>query len=379
MQITNRSPLYVQLGFKFLVLFFLCYFIWVAQEILVPFAFAILLAVLLLPLVSFLERRKISRVLSIAIALFVAIVFLGIIIYFLSTQIAIFVDDIPSIKKHLNDHWITVQKWIKAKLNISLREQNEYFNDAAENITGTKGEYISDTFFSITEALMLIILLPIYTFLILYYRDLIRSFLYAVFRKEYSEKVTTVITQSKLMINSYMTGLLIEMGIVAVCNSIGLLMLGIKYALFFGVMAAVLNIIPYIGMFTATLFTVLVTLTTSDNTSDIIWVIVVMYGIHMLDVNILMPKIISSRLRINALISILGVIIGGALTGISGLFLSVPAVAMVKIICDQIEGMEPWGMLMGDDITYAKRGRLYERIKALRNRKIGKVVKTGSP
>lgn len=379
MQITNRSPLYVQLGFKFLVLFFLCYFIWVAQEILVPFAFAILLAVLLLPLVSFLERRKISRVLSIAIALFLAIVFLGIIIYFLSTQIAIFVDDIPSIKKHLNDHWVTVQKWIRAKLHISLREQNEYFNDAAENITGTKGEYISDTFFSITEALMLIILLPIYTFLILYYRELIRSFLYAVFRKEYSDKVTTVITQSKLMINSYMTGLLIEMGIVAVCNSIGLLMLGIKYALFFGVLAAVLNIIPYIGMFTATLFTVLVTLTTSDNTSDIVWVIVVMYGIHILDVNILMPKIISSRLRINALISILGVIVGGALTGISGLFLSVPAVAMVKIICDQIEGMEPWGMLMGDDITYKKRGRLYERIKALRNRKTGKVVKTGSP
>lgn len=379
MQITNKSPLYVQLGFKFLVLFFICYFIWVAQEILVPFAFAILLAVLLLPLVTFLERKNISRVLSIAISLLFAVLFIGAIIYFLSRQISLFVDDIPSIKKHLNDHWIALQKWIRAKMNISFREQNEYFNDAAENITGSKGEYISDTFFSITEALMLIILLPIYTFLILYYRDLIRRFLYAVFRKEYSDKVTTVISQSKLMINSYMTGLLIEMGIVAVCNSIGLLMLGIKYALFFGVMAAVLNIIPYIGMFTATLFTVLVTLTTSDNTSDIVWVIVIMYGIHMLDVNILMPKIISSRLRINALISILGVIAGGALTGISGLFLSVPAVAMIKIICDQIDGMEPWGMLMGDDITYKKRGKLYERIKALRNKKTGKAIKPISP
>lgn len=366
MQITNRSPLYVQLGFKFLVLFFICYFIWVAQEILVPFAFAILLAVLLLPLVSFLEKRKVPKVLSIAIALFIAVLFLSAIIYFLSTQIAIFVDDIPSIKKHLNEHWVTLQKWIRAKMHISLREQNEYLNDAAENITGTKGEYISDTFFSITEALMLIILLPIYTFLILYYRDLIRRFLYSVFRKEYSERVTVVIRQSKLMINSYMTGLLIEMGIVAVCNSIGLILLGVKYALFFGVMAAVLNIIPYIGMFIATLFTVLVTITTSENPSDIIWVIVVMYGIHILDVNILMPKIISSRLRINALISILGVIAGGALTGISGLFLSVPAVAMIKIICDQVDGLQPWGILLGDDISGTKRLRIYERIKVLK-------------
>ena len=375
MLISNKSPLYVQLGFKFLVLFFICYFIWVAQEILVPFAFAVLLAVLLLPLVNFLERKKVSRVLSIAIALLLAIVFISTIIYFLSTQIAIFIDDIPSIKKHLNEHWITFQKWIRAKMNISLREQNEYFNDAAEKITGSGGDYISDTFFSITEALMLIILLPIYTFLILYYKDLIRRFLYAVVRSEYSEKVTVVIKQSKLMINSYMTGLLIEMGIVAVCNSIGLILLGIKYALFFGVLAAVLNIIPYIGMFTATLFTVLVTLTTSDNTSDIIWVVVVMYGIHILDVNILMPKIISSRLRINALISILGVIAGGALTGISGLFLSVPAVAMIKIICDQVDGLQPWGMLLGDDITGTNRLKIYERIKVLRIKKPDKPAK----
>lgn len=379
MQITNRSPLYVQLGFKFLVLFFICYFIWVAQEILVPFAFAVLLSVLLLPVVDFLEKRKVSRVLSIAIALLLAVLFISAVIYFLSSQIAIFIDDIPSIKKHLNDHWITVQKWIRAKMQLSLREQNELVNDAAENITGTKGEYISDTFFSITEALMLVILLPIYTFLILYYRDLIRRFLYAVVRKEYSDKVGVVIKQSKLMINSYMTGLLIEMGIVAVANSVGLALLGIKYALFFGVLAAVLNIIPYIGMFIATLFTVLVTLTTSDNTSDIVWVIVVLYGIHIIDVNILMPKIVASRLRINALMSILGVIAGGALTGISGLFLSVPALAMIKILCDQIDGLQAWGILLGDDITGTKRLRIYERVKVLKIKRTNAPVKPPPP
>lgn len=372
MQITNRSPLYVQLGFKFLVLFFLCYFIWVAQEILVPFAFAILLAVLLLPLVNWLEKKNVSRVLSIGIALLLAFIFLAVIVYFLSTQVAHFIEDIPSIKKHLNEHWLQFQKWIRAEMKISLREQNQYFNKTAEKITGD-GDYISETFFSITEAVMLLILLPIYTFLILYYRDLIRRFLYSVFRKEYSDRVAIVIRESKVMINSYMTGLLIEMAIVSVANSIGLALLGIKYALFFGVLAAVLNIIPYIGMFTATLLTVLVTLTTSNNTSDIVWVVVVMYGIHILDVNILMPKIIASRLRINALISILGVIAGGALTGISGLFLSVPAVAMIKIICDQTDGLKPWGLLLGDDITGTKRGKVYETLSRLRRKKSDKI------
>ena len=118
-------------------------------------------------------------------------------------------------------------------------------------------------------------------------------------------------------------------------------------------------------MFTATLFTVLITLTTSSNTSDVIWVVVIMYGIHIIDVNILMPKIVASKLRINALISILGVVAGGALTGLSGLFLSVPAVAMIKIICDQVDDLKPWGELMGDDISGTKPNKIIKKIKNL--------------
>jgi predicted PurR-regulated permease PerM len=128
-------------------------------------------------------------------------------------------------------------------------------------------------------------------------------------------------------------------------------------------------------MFTATLFTVLVTLTTSDKTSDIFWIIVIFYGIHIIDSNFLVPRIVASRLRINALISILGVVIGGALTGVSGLFLSVPAIAFIKIICDQMESLKPWGMLMGDDTTYSEKNTLYKRIQQFnRDRKKKKII-----
>ncbi|MEO5649776.1 MAG: AI-2E family transporter [Ginsengibacter sp.] len=365
MLVTHQSPMYVKLGFQFLVIFFICLFITVSQNILIPFAFAILLSVLLLPIVGFLESKNISKVLSIGIALLLSLAFIAIIIYFLSSQIARFMQDVPSIKQHLNEHFIAIQKWIKNELNISFSEQNTYLNQQAEKLKQGGTGYISHTFFSITEALLLFILMPIYTFLLLYYRVHIRKFLFAVFRKEYSQQVQNVISKSKLMIRSYMVGLVIEMVIVASANSIGLLILGIRYAIFFGVMAAVLNIIPYIGMFTATLFTVLVTLTTSDNTSDIIWIVIIFYGIHMIDVNILMPRIVSSRLRINALISILGVVIGGALTGVSGLFLSVPAVAFIKIICDEVDSLKPWGMLMGDDTSYTQKSIIYKHLRRL--------------
>ena len=323
----------------------------------------------LLPIASFLESKKFSRSLSIGIALIIAIVAIGAVVYFLSTQIANFVDDIPSIKKHLQDHLTSVQHWIRETFHISFSEQNIYLNDAAEKLKSSGTGYLSSTFFSITETLMLLILLPIYTFLILYYRDLIRRFLYGVFPHQHSEKVSNVIRESKTMIHNYIVGLMIEMAVVAVCNSFGLMLLGIKYAIFFGVLAAVLNIIPYIGMFTATLFTVLVTLTTSSNTSDVIWVIVIMYGIHIVDVNVLMPKIVASKLRINALMSILGVVVGGALTGLSGLFLSVPAIAMLKIICDQVDDLKPWGLLLGDDISGTGKSKLLHQLKKLKNKK----------
>ena len=362
MIINNQSPFYVKLGFKFLVIFFICFFINVSQNILIPFAFACLLAVLLMPVVNFLEAHKISRVLSITISLIIAIGFIAGIIYFLSSQIAGFMQDIPSIKEHINEHFISLQNWVKNKLHISFQEQNEYLNEQANKLKATGTGYISHTFFSITEAVMLLILMPIYTFLLLFYKDHIRKFLFAVFSREYTSGVQNVIAQTKLMIRSYMVGLLIEMAIVATANSTGLMILGVKYAIFFGVLAAVLNLIPYIGMFTATLFTVLVSLTTTDNTSDIVWIVIIFYSIHIIDVNFLMPKIVASRLRINALISILGVVIGGALTGISGLFLSIPAIAFLKIICDEVEELRPWGMLLGDETTYSKRSGLYKKL-----------------
>ena len=375
MIINNQSPFYVRLGFKFLVIFFICYFIKTAQTILIPFAFACLLSVLLLPVVSFLQKNRISKVISIAVSIILAISLIAGIIYFLSSQIASFLQDIPSIKEHINEHFISLQNWVKEKFQVSFAEQDAYLNEQANKLKDTGTGYISHTFFSITEALILLIIMPIYTFLLLFYKNHIRKFLFALFKQQNTSGVQNVISQTKLMIRSYMVGLLIEMAIVATANSTGLAILGVKYAIFFGVLAAVLNLIPYIGMFTATLFTVLISLTTTDRSGDIVWIIVIFYGIHIIDVNFLVPRIVASRLRINALISILGVVAGGALLGISGLFLSIPVIAFVKIVCDEVEGLKPWGMLLGDETAYSKKDRLQERLKSISINRSGRKVK----
>ena len=131
MLVNNQSPFYVKLGFKFLVIFFICFFIYTAQNILIPFAFAVLLAVLLLPIVQFLEKKNLSKVISISIAIILALAVISSIIYFLSSQITSFMRDIPSIKEHITEHFIKMQNWVKEKFHISFHEQNEYLNSQA--------------------------------------------------------------------------------------------------------------------------------------------------------------------------------------------------------------------------------------------------------
>ena len=146
-----------------------------------------------------------------------------------------------------------------------------------------------------------------------------------------------------------MVGLLLEMAIVTILNTTGFLVIGIQYAVFLAVLAAVLNLIPYVGMLVAAVICMAVTLTTSDNVSDIIWVGVILIGVQFIDNNFIMPYIVSSKVRINALVSIIGVLVGGALAGIPGMFLSIPGIAILKSIFDRVDGLKPWGELLGDE------------------------------
>ena len=166
-----------------------------------------------------------------------------------------------------------------------------------------------------------------------------------------------------------MIGLTIEMAIITAINTIGFLIVGIKYALFLGLLAAILNLIPYVGMLIASIFCMLVTLTSSSNLTDVIWVLVVLSVVQFFDNNIIMPKVVGSKVKINALITIIGVVVGGALCGLSGMFLSIPIIAILKVIFDRVEGLEPWGRILGDEVSYSHRLRLYKRLAEKRAKK----------
>jgi predicted PurR-regulated permease PerM len=347
----SNSPFYIKLSHNLLSIVLIGLIIYLGRDILMPLFFAIVLAILLIPVANWLKKIGIPQVPAMLIAIFLALVFIAAIIYFLSSQVANFMGDLPKIKQHLNEHWHTVQQWISKTFHYSYKEQDKAISEATSEMKGSGTGAVGATILSAIGLLLYLVLLPLYTFLIMYYRGLIRKFLVDSFADRHKGSVEEVIAESKTIVQGYMVGLLLEMAIVSVLNAIGFFIIGIDYAIFLAVLVAIMNMIPYVGMLVATIICMLITLTTTDNISDVLWVALVLTIVQFIDNNLLMPYVVSSKVRINALVSIVGVLIGGALAGVSGMFLSIPGVAILKTIFERVEGLKPWGMLMGDDLS----------------------------
>ncbi|MEI9945778.1 MAG: AI-2E family transporter [Chitinophagaceae bacterium] len=362
MTTSNSIPFYAKLALCLLALVLLGAIIYAGSSILMPICFAILLAMLLLPVVNWLTRKGVPGVPAMLLSILLALLFAGGIIYFLSSQVADFMSDLPAIKEKLNQHLSTAQDWISHHLNINKKQQATAAENVKENMQSGSGG-MGTALVSVASGLAMLILLPIYTFLILFYRKLIHKFLVDVFPNRHESRVEEVLTESKTIVQGYMIGLIIEMAIVTALNTAGFLIIGIQYAVFLAVFAAVLNLIPYIGMLIASIICMAVTLTTSDSLNDILWVGVVLIVVQFIDNNFIMPYIVSSKVRINALVSIIGVLIGGGLAGISGMFLSIPVIAVLKAIFDRVDGLKPWGDLLGDDLSLVTTKKRKGRIK----------------
>lgn len=350
----ESGTFFKRLSYSLLSITLLGFILYVGQGILIPIFFAMLLAALLLPAVSYLRRKKLSRALSIIIPLVLSILIILGVIYFLSTQIAHFFDDLPALKQRLNELTTSVQKWVAENFNIALRKQEQYLDETAEKVKTVGPKLVGQTFLSVTEMLSYLVLVPIYTFLILYYKETIKKFFIDSFKETSKNKVEDILHESGAVSQRYIGGLLIETVIVFTLNSIGFLILGIKYAIFLALLAALLNLVPYIGIIVANILSILITLISSDNPSDALWVGIVLALVQIYDNNIGMPLIVGNNVRINALATIVGVLIGNALCGVPGMFLAIPGLATLKIIFDRVRELKPWGVLLGDDSTGKK-------------------------
>jgi predicted PurR-regulated permease PerM len=358
-------PFYARAALIFISGFAMVYTLYIGKEIIVPIVYAGILAILLNPLVNYFLRKKINRLVAITIcvSLTVTIVLLG--FYLLTTQLTMFSESYPQLKHKFTAASSDLVRWVAQTLNIRVSKINAWTkdtgNDAIDNFA--LGESLSEA----GEIIMVLILLPVYLFMILYYKTLLLEFLRRLFRLEHRMVLDKVLKDSKRLVETYLVGLVFEFIIVAILNSAGLLILGIEYAITLGIIGAILNLIPYIGGILAIALPMTIAFITKDSLTYPVMVFCIYLLIQFIDNNLIIPKIVASRVKINALVSVIAVLLGGALWGVSGMFLSIPVVAIVKVICDHIEPLKPWGFLLGDVVPTAKS---FPIIKSKTERKI---------
>jgi predicted PurR-regulated permease PerM len=174
-------------------------------------------------------------------------------------------------------------------------------------------------------------------------------FIFLWFPPKSHDSLKDAMEETQVIVKSYLIGLLIQITYITILLGGVLMLFGNKHALLIGVIFAILNLIPYVGALIGNVIGVLLTITASVELGPVWTVLIVIAAVQFLDNNILMPKIVGSKVRINALASIVGVIIGGAIAGVSGMFLSLPVIAVLKIVFDRSEQFKQWGVLFGDE------------------------------
>lgn len=335
--------------------------LYLGQVVLVPLAFAGLIALLLIPICNFFETQGFPRLYAALIAVILGLLFFIVTSYFISSQIISFKNDLPLIAQRLTYSLQELQKWIASKFDVGATNVQDFVDSTTNEILSNTSLLVSTTFLTISRIFFIVLIVPVYVFLILLYRKLIVDFIMASFKTEHDGLVRDILSRTRGVVKGYIVGIFIETIIVAVLLWIGFVIIGVKYSILLALISALLKLIPYLGIITACILSMLVTLTT-NSLNAVTGVLIIQLIVHLVDGNFIFPAIVGSKVKMNALAIIVGVIIGSLLWGIPGMFLAIPILATLKVIFDSLDQFKPWAILLGDDPKIPKIKRRHSPI-----------------
>lgn len=341
-------PVYAKASLILVSIYMAGNLLYLAQDLIIPLIYAIILSILLNPAINYLIARKFNRMAAILTMMLLLTGILCTLVILLFYQAENLHNSMPALTLKFNELMEKSITAISKYLYIDETRIDKWLIKFRMDLSSNSSATIGQTITEIGGLLSTIFLTPVYIFMLLLYKNHLLEFIYALFKNV--DKVSEVLFNTKTIIQGYLLGLCMEIGILSVLNSAGLLLLGIDYAILLGILGALLNIIPYLGGLLGVATYMIIALATKTP-EYALYVLVLYVIIQFVDNNIIVPKIVGSKVKLNAFFSLLTVIIGAALWGIPGMFLSIPITAVLKLILDKIESLNHWGKLLGDTIT----------------------------
>jgi len=350
-----QFPLYVKAPLVLLGLSLVVFTLHIASEIIFPLFFAAIFAIMLHPVEQWLIRHRVPSLLAIALTVVLGVTALLGLFYFIYLEASQLSSQMPLFKTKFAQTTTQVHEWLQSQFGLSDQKLQGWVSEAGNRASSLLGGTLS----AVSGLLVVATLIPVYIFLLFLYQRRLVNFLTQVFSgHQHDSGVAEMLRESKATIQSYMVGLLIEASIVAALNTVGLLVIGVPYALLLGVLGALLNFIPYIGGLIAIALPMLMAFVAQPGYGHALAVLGVYMLIQFIDNHFLIPRIVASKVKVNALVAIVGVLVGNAIGGVAGMFLALPVIAILKIVFDKIPPLRPWGMLLGDEESPRGRRRI---------------------
>lgn len=318
-----------------------------ARQIIAIFTLSAVLSILLLPLNKKLEKLKVPRIPAIFITIFLMFAVLTLICLFAYQQVIRFIKDLKLLMYRATELFEKAGGWFERYLGLEDGSYTQWLTSMISN-TNHANNILEITISLTTSAFYFLGLMPVFVFFMLYYREFFKRFILMHFKQDNHRRIILIIKKIELVVRNYLTGMLIVISLISALNILGLTLLGIKFAFFFGLLAGILNIIPYIGVFIGSLLPITYTFITEGSLVKALGVMGIMWIIQFLEGNFITPNIVGSKVRLNPFAAILAVIIGGQLWGPLGMLLFIPLTAVLKVILDSTDSLKPYGYILGE-------------------------------
>ncbi len=320
----------------------------VADMLLVPMVWALLLTLMVLPIAKWWERRLRHRSLAAILTISLFILVVGGVFFLFSSQVVRLAEDAPMIEQKLGESVDDLRQYADRNLGIPFEQQPAVLKDKLSTSAQALLQKLGNTLQNTLTTIGLIFVVPIYMFFFLTYREHFSNFVVMLVDKRRQVHTMDTLSKASQIVQKYLVGVGIEVLIVFVLTAILFFAVGIRHPLFFAVMVAVLNIIPYLGVFIGSSVSVLYVYLTTDSWIDAILVFVLLWVIQIIDNNLIAPFVIGQQIRLNPLAVIVTVILGGLIWGVSGMVIFIPLLGMLKVVLDESEALKPYGFLLGD-------------------------------
>jgi predicted PurR-regulated permease PerM len=325
-----------------------CLVLYYGKTLFIPLSFSLLISFILFPVCKWMEKKGISKALAILISHSFILLLMGSLLYLLFTQINEFSHEWEPFRKKLLETLNQISLYIAQQFEISTEEQLIFFKNSINNSASQAVSFLRNAAYLFSETFFYLLIIPVFSALILYHRQILANVLYQMFPAERKETIREILTETIHAYYNFIKGMLVVYLIVGSLNSIGLAIVGVPHPILFGFIASILTFIPYIGILISSLLPIAISWITFNSIWYPLGVIIVFSIVQILEAYVIFPFAVGSRLKINTLVIIIMITLGGILWGAAGMILFIPFASIAKLIADRTESLKTLSILLGD-------------------------------